>query len=117
MSLCRCGLSAQVPDSKLLSLALGEVAVPLPAEVKTVGSETERVVPLEELSIRALYHIYHQHTKGERSPCYVQPVECRRNTHLNCSLFSKLTCRLSEHQSLTRLFQLQRGEKFLLFES
>ncbi|XP_062328177.1 leucine-rich repeat-containing protein 28 [Osmerus eperlanus] len=58
-----CGLSAQVPDSKLLSLALGEVAVPLPAEVKTVGSETERVVPLEELAIRALYHICHQHTK------------------------------------------------------
>lgn len=63
--LSRCGLSPQVPDSKLLSLPLGEVTMPLPAEVKAIGSEAERVVPLEELAIRALHRNYHHTPKGE----------------------------------------------------
>uniref|UniRef100_A0AAZ3NYC7 Disease resistance R13L4/SHOC-2-like LRR domain-containing protein n=1 Tax=Oncorhynchus tshawytscha TaxID=74940 RepID=A0AAZ3NYC7_ONCTS len=52
-----CGLPGQVSDRvpQPLSLSLGDVSLPLPAEVKAIGSETERVGPLEELAMRALH--------------------------------------------------------------
>ncbi|XP_018619392.1 leucine-rich repeat-containing protein 28 isoform X2 [Scleropages formosus] len=53
-----CGLSVQVPDGKLLSISLGDVNIPLPEEVKAIGSEAESVVPLEELAMRVLYGTY-----------------------------------------------------------
>ncbi|KAL2088374.1 hypothetical protein ACEWY4_015273 [Coilia grayii] len=59
-----CGLSAQVSDVKLLTLALGEMAVTLPAEVKAIGSELDQVVPLEELAMRALHSMYNGPPKG-----------------------------------------------------
>ncbi|XP_061077135.1 leucine-rich repeat-containing protein 28-like isoform X2 [Conger conger] len=49
-----CGLSA-LASERLLSVALGDVTVPLPAEVQAVGSVTEGVVPLQELAMRALH--------------------------------------------------------------
>ncbi|KAJ8417398.1 hypothetical protein AAFF_G00286250 [Aldrovandia affinis] len=49
-----CGLSAQMSE-RLLSVARGEVTVSLPAEVQAVGLETEGVVPLQELAMRALH--------------------------------------------------------------
>ncbi|KAJ7999372.1 hypothetical protein DPEC_G00193710 [Dallia pectoralis] len=52
-----CGLPGQVCDEKQPCLSLGEMCIPLPAEVKAVGTETDRVVPLEEISMRAL-HMY-----------------------------------------------------------
>lgn len=57
MCLCsyRCGLAAQVSDVKHLSLALGGVTIPLPSEVKAIGLETDRVLPLEELACRVLH--------------------------------------------------------------
>ncbi|KAG7473247.1 hypothetical protein MATL_G00093670 [Megalops atlanticus] len=54
-----CGLSAQVSELRLLSVARGELSVPLPPEVQAVGSETEAVVPLQELAMRALHHAQH----------------------------------------------------------
>ncbi|XP_071256421.1 leucine-rich repeat-containing protein 28-like isoform X4 [Salvelinus alpinus] len=62
-----CGLSGQVSDRAPLSLSLGDVSVPLPAEVKAIGSETERVGPLEELAIRALHSMYRRQPLRERS--------------------------------------------------
>ncbi|KAL4641910.1 leucine-rich repeat-containing protein 28 isoform X2 [Arapaima gigas] len=53
-----CGLLAQAPDGKLLSVSLGDVTIPLPEEVKAIGSEAESVVPLEELAMRVLYGTY-----------------------------------------------------------
>uniref|UniRef100_A0A674CJV6 Leucine rich repeat containing 28 n=1 Tax=Salmo trutta TaxID=8032 RepID=A0A674CJV6_SALTR len=50
-----CGLSGQVSDRAPQPLSLGNVSVHLPAEVKAIGSETERVGPLEELAMRALH--------------------------------------------------------------
>ncbi|XP_055031435.2 leucine-rich repeat-containing protein 28 isoform X1 [Misgurnus anguillicaudatus] len=50
-----CGLGAQVSDVKPLSLTLGGVTVPLPSEVKAIGSETDHVLPLEELACRVLH--------------------------------------------------------------
>ncbi|XP_067257412.1 leucine-rich repeat-containing protein 28 isoform X2 [Chanodichthys erythropterus] len=50
-----CGLAAQISDVKQLCLMLGDVTVPLPSEVKAIGSETDRVLPLEELACRVLH--------------------------------------------------------------
>lgn len=49
-----CGLSPQV-----LGDALSEALVALPAEVKVVGSGTDNMVPLEELTLRTLHRTYH----------------------------------------------------------
>ncbi|XP_055756092.1 leucine-rich repeat-containing protein 28 isoform X1 [Salvelinus fontinalis] len=64
-----CGLSGQVSDRapQPLSLSLGDMSVPLPAEVKAIGSETERVGPLEELAMRALHSMYRRQPLRERS--------------------------------------------------
>lgn len=53
-----CGLSSHTSDLKLLSIASEELSIPLPAEVKAVSSETERVEPLEELTMRILHNMY-----------------------------------------------------------
>ncbi|KAK5914871.1 hypothetical protein CesoFtcFv8_000518 [Champsocephalus esox] len=59
-----CGVSAQMSrGGETPSQAL----VGLPAEVKVMGSETENVVPLEELALRALHRIYH-HGKTDLAP-------------------------------------------------
>lgn len=57
LSVCmhRCGLAGQVSDGKQLCLNLGDVTVPLPSEVKAIGSETDSVLPLEELACRVLH--------------------------------------------------------------
>nr|XP_046193424.1 leucine-rich repeat-containing protein 28 isoform X1 [Oncorhynchus gorbuscha]XP_046193425.1 leucine-rich repeat-containing protein 28 isoform X2 [Oncorhynchus gorbuscha]XP_046193426.1 leucine-rich repeat-containing protein 28 isoform X1 [Oncorhynchus gorbuscha] len=64
-----CGLPGQVSDRvpQPLSLSLGDVSLPLPAEVKAIGSETERVGPLEELAMRALHSMYGRQPIRERS--------------------------------------------------
>uniref|UniRef100_A0A8C2IPG7 Leucine rich repeat containing 28 n=1 Tax=Cyprinus carpio TaxID=7962 RepID=A0A8C2IPG7_CYPCA len=50
-----CGLAAQISDVKQLCLTLGDMTVPLPSEVKAIGSETDHVLPLEELACRVLH--------------------------------------------------------------
>lgn len=42
-------------DVKQLCLILGDMTVPLPSEVKAIGSETDHVLPLEELACRVLH--------------------------------------------------------------
>ncbi|XP_034428614.1 leucine-rich repeat-containing protein 28 [Hippoglossus hippoglossus] len=57
-----CGVSSQVLEGDLREApgkALSQALVGLSAEVKVVGSETENVVPLEELAMRTLHRIYH----------------------------------------------------------
>lgn len=49
-----------------LGEVLSEALVGLPAEVKVVGSETDDVVPLEELAMRTLHRIYSQCPTGEK---------------------------------------------------
>lgn len=64
----RCGVSAQVLESdlgKVAGEALSEALVGLPAEVNVVGSETDNVVPLEELAMRTLHRMYHHRPAGE----------------------------------------------------
>lgn len=64
---CRCGVSDQVLQGELgeaLREALSEALVGLPAEVKVVGSESDDVVPLEELAMRSLHRLYHHRPAG-----------------------------------------------------
>ncbi|XP_036950769.1 leucine-rich repeat-containing protein 28 isoform X2 [Acanthopagrus latus] len=57
-----CGVSGQVLEGDLggvLGGALSEALVGLPAEVRVVGTETDNVVPLEELTMRTLHRMCH----------------------------------------------------------
>ncbi|KAG2471240.1 LRC28 protein, partial [Polypterus senegalus] len=58
-----CGLSVTVSDLKLQSKSSSEMTIPLPAEVKTIGTEMERVIRLEELTMRVLHSIYKSRIK------------------------------------------------------
>ncbi|XP_072236229.1 leucine-rich repeat-containing protein 28 [Leuresthes tenuis] len=53
-----CGVSSQVLEGDMGEV-LSEALVGLPAEVKVIGSETDNVVPLEELAMRTLHRFYH----------------------------------------------------------
>nr|XP_020472835.1 leucine-rich repeat-containing protein 28 [Monopterus albus]XP_020472836.1 leucine-rich repeat-containing protein 28 [Monopterus albus] len=55
-----CGVSSQVLESNVGG-TLSEALVKLPADVKVVGSETDNIVPLEELTMRTLHRLYHHH--------------------------------------------------------
>lgn len=60
-------MSDQVLQGELgeaLREALSEALVGLPAEVKVVGSESDNVVPLEELAMRSLHSLYHHRPAG-----------------------------------------------------
>lgn len=64
----RCGVSGQVLEGDLggvLGGALSEALVGLPAEVRVVGTETDNVVPLEELTMRTLHRMCHYQPTGE----------------------------------------------------
>jgi len=49
---------------KLLSFSSGQLTVFLPAEVKSIGTETDHVLPLQELAMRTLYNTYCRFLKG-----------------------------------------------------
>lgn len=75
--LYRCGVSAQVLEGDLgevLGEALSEALVGLPAEVKVVASESDNVVPLEELAMRTLHRIYHHRPTGGELCTHMQYV-------------------------------------------
>lgn len=76
LSVCthRCGLAGQVSDVKQLCLTLGDVSVPLPSEVKAIGSATDSVLPLEELACRVL-HAAHS---------WAGKCKSRKQTYDNC---------------------------------
>lgn len=62
---CRCGVSPHISDVTQPSLTIGDLNVPLPSEVKALGTEADRVLTLEELSMRALHVAYSRNSKGE----------------------------------------------------
>lgn len=62
---CRCGVSPHVSEATQLSLTIGDLNVPLPSEVKALGTEADRVLTLEELAMKALHVAYSRNRKGE----------------------------------------------------
>ncbi|XP_035274749.1 leucine-rich repeat-containing protein 28-like isoform X2 [Anguilla anguilla] len=104
-----CGLSGQVSDTKLLSVALEEVSVPMPAEVKSVGVETERVMPLEELAMRALHCMYSPLLKDVK---FLPPIS------LPTSLLELLRCPLGHcHRCSQPMFTIVYPKLFPLRET
>lgn len=59
---------------KLLSFSSGQLTVFLPAEVKSIGTETDHVLPLQELAMRTLYNTYYVYLKG-RNLCVLQILD------------------------------------------
>ncbi|KAJ6662876.1 hypothetical protein lerEdw1_011080 [Lerista edwardsae] len=53
-----CGAPVQKSEVKLLSFSSGQLTVFLPAEVKLIGTELDRVLPLQEVAMRTLYDTY-----------------------------------------------------------
>lgn len=58
-----CGVSSHALEGGAGEV-LTEALVRLPAEVKVIGSQADNVVPLEELALRTMHRIYHQHPAG-----------------------------------------------------
>ncbi|XP_064123133.1 leucine-rich repeat-containing protein 28 isoform X2 [Loxodonta africana] len=71
-----CGAPIQVSEAKLLSFSSGQLTVFLPAEVKSIGTEKDHVLPLQELAMRSLYGTYHQFLKDLN---FLSPVSLPRS--------------------------------------
>lgn len=71
-----CGSPIQVSEVKLLSFSSGQLTVFLPAEVKSIGTETDHVLPLQELAMRTLYNTYYRFLKGMK---FLHPSEYRKS--------------------------------------
>lgn len=78
--MCRCGVTPHVSDVTQLSLTIGDMNVPLPSEVKAIGTEADRVLTLEEMAMRALHVAYSRNMKGE--PRIHLLMSLQRTTHL-----------------------------------
>ncbi|XP_075431375.1 leucine-rich repeat-containing protein 28 isoform X2 [Ascaphus truei] len=63
-----CGSSVAVTETKLLSFTSGQLSVHLPAEVKSIGSAADSVLPLQELALRSLHSAFCVFSKGQRNP-------------------------------------------------
>ncbi|KAL8197501.1 UNVERIFIED_CONTAM: Leucine-rich repeat-containing protein 28 [Gekko kuhli] len=53
-----CGSPVQKSEVKLLSFSSGQLTVFLPAEVKSIGTHLEPVLPLQEMAMRTLHNTY-----------------------------------------------------------
>ncbi|XP_036211618.1 leucine-rich repeat-containing protein 28 isoform X2 [Myotis myotis] len=71
-----CGAPVQVSEGKLLSFSSGPLTVFLPAEVKAIGTEQDHILPLQELAMRSLHHIYHRFLKDLN---FLSPVSLPRS--------------------------------------
>ncbi|XP_008531144.2 leucine-rich repeat-containing protein 28 isoform X4 [Equus przewalskii] len=71
-----CGAPIQVSEVKLLSFSSGQLTVFLPAEVKAIGTEKDRVLPLQELAMRSLHHTYHSFLKDLN---FLSPISLPRS--------------------------------------
>ncbi|XP_036856475.1 leucine-rich repeat-containing protein 28 isoform X3 [Manis javanica] len=71
-----CGAPIPVPEATPLSFSSGQLTVFLPAEVKAVGTESDHVLPLQELAMRRLHHAYHRFLKDLN---FLSPVSLPRS--------------------------------------
>ncbi|XP_053573589.1 LOW QUALITY PROTEIN: leucine-rich repeat-containing protein 28 [Bombina bombina] len=59
-----CGAPIPVSEPKLLSFTTGQLSVHLPAEVKSIGSSADSVLPLQELALRTLHFAFPKDLNG-----------------------------------------------------
>ncbi|XP_063106011.1 leucine-rich repeat-containing protein 28 isoform X1 [Cavia porcellus] len=104
-----CGAPIQVSEVKLLSFSSGQLTVFLPAEVKAIGTERDRVLPLQELAMRRLYHTCHRSRKDLN---FLSPISLPR------SLLELLHCPLGHcHRCSEPMFTIVYPKLFPLRET
>ncbi|XP_023507046.2 leucine-rich repeat-containing protein 28 isoform X2 [Equus asinus] len=104
-----CGAPIQVSEVKLLSFSSGQLTVFLPAEVKAIGTEKDRVLPLQELAMRSLHHTYHSFLKDLN---FLSPISLPR------SLLELLHCPLGHcHRCSEPMFTIVYPKLFPLRET
>ncbi|XP_058012304.1 leucine-rich repeat-containing protein 28 isoform X2 [Ahaetulla prasina] len=104
-----CGSPVQKSEVQLLSFSSGQLTVFLPAEVKLIGTELDRVLPLQETAMRTLYNIYCQSLKDLK---FVTPISLPR------SLLDLLHCPLGHcHRCSQPMFTIVYPKLFPLRET
>uniref|UniRef100_A0A8C8BCC0 Leucine rich repeat containing 28 n=2 Tax=Strigidae TaxID=30459 RepID=A0A8C8BCC0_9STRI len=104
-----CGSPIQVSEVKLLSFSSGQLTVFLPAEVKSIGTETDRVLPLQELAMRTLYNTYYRFLKDLN---FLTPISLPK------SLLELLHCPLGHcHRCSQPMFTIVYPKLFPLRET
>nr|KAF6287155.1 leucine rich repeat containing 28 [Pipistrellus kuhlii] len=104
-----CGAPVQVSEGKLLSFSSGPLTVFLPAEVKAIGTEKDHILPLQELAMRRLHHVYHSLLKDLN---FLSPVSLPR------SLLELLHCPLGHcHRCSEPMFTIVYPKLFPLRET
>eukprot|EP00079_Xenopus_tropicalis_P018569 XP_004920566.1 PREDICTED: leucine-rich repeat-containing protein 28-like [Xenopus tropicalis] len=63
-----CGSPVPLTENKLLSFTSGQLSIHVPAEVKSIGSATDFVLPLQELALRSLHAIFCSFLQGKYKP-------------------------------------------------
>uniref|UniRef100_A0A8C3BUL8 Leucine rich repeat containing 28 n=1 Tax=Cairina moschata TaxID=8855 RepID=A0A8C3BUL8_CAIMO len=105
----RCGSPIQVSEVKLLSFSSGQLTVFLPAEVKSIGTETDHVLPLQELAMRTLYNTYYVYLKDLN---FLTPISLPK------SLLELLHCPLGHcHRCSQPMFTIVYPKLFPLRET
>uniref|UniRef100_A0A8C3I2W5 Leucine rich repeat containing 28 n=1 Tax=Chrysemys picta bellii TaxID=8478 RepID=A0A8C3I2W5_CHRPI len=104
-----CGSPIQVSEVKLLSFSSGQLTVFLPAEVKSIGTETDHVLPLQELAMRTLYNTYYRFLKDFS---FLTPISLPK------SLLELLQCPLGHcHRCSQPMFTIVYPKLFPLRET
>ncbi|XP_052662867.1 leucine-rich repeat-containing protein 28 isoform X2 [Harpia harpyja] len=104
-----CGSPVQVSEVKLLSFSSGQLTVFLPAEVKSIGTETDHVLPLQELAMRTLYNTYYRFLKDLN---FLTPISLPK------SLLELLHCPLGHcHRCSQPMFTIVYPKLFPLRET
>lgn len=101
-----CGVSPHISDVTQMSLTIGDMNVPLPSEVKAIGTETDRVLTLEEMAMRALHVAYSRNRKDTAFlPTFLLPT----------SLFELFQCPLGHcHRCSQPMFTIVYPKLFRL---
>ncbi|XP_060138655.1 leucine-rich repeat-containing protein 28 isoform X2 [Zootoca vivipara] len=104
-----CGSPVQKSEVKLLTFSSGQLTVFLPAEVKSIGSESDRVLPLQEMAMRTLYNTYCRFLKDLK---FLNPISLPR------SLSELLYCPLGHcHRCSQPMFTIVYPKLFPLRET
>ncbi|XP_053222143.1 leucine-rich repeat-containing protein 28 isoform X4 [Podarcis raffonei] len=104
-----CGSPVQKSEVKLLTFSSGQLTVFLPAEVKSIGSESDRVLPLQEMAMRMLYNTYCRFLKDLK---FLNPISLPR------SLLELLYCPLGHcHRCSQPMFTIVYPKLFPLRET
>ncbi|XP_066095466.1 leucine-rich repeat-containing protein 28 isoform X2 [Saccopteryx bilineata] len=104
-----CGARVQVSEAKLLSFSSGQLTVFLPAEVKAIGTEGDRILPLQELAMRSLHRACHRPLRD---------LNCLSPISLPRSLLELLLCPLGHcHRCSEPMFTIVYPKLFPLRET